>query len=35
MPLGDGGVDMGTAIVTVGGTVPCLESRTAQIEKVN
>lgn len=34
-PLGDGGVDMETAIVTVGGIVPCLESRTAQIEKVN
>lgn len=35
MPLGDGWVDMGTAIVTVGGTVPCLGSRTVHTEKVN
>lgn len=35
MPLGDGWANMGTAIVTVGGTILCLGSRTAQIEKVN
>lgn len=35
MPLGDGGVDMGAAIVTGAGTVPCLGFSTAQTEKVN